>query len=66
MNDYCGVWFIVVEGGKCLIMLMMIVFIVFGMIDLLFVLDLIFVIYGFIKELYLVLMVNVFVLMGLC
>ncbi len=64
-NEYHGVRLTVVEGGKRLITPMMIVLIALGTTDLLFALDSIPAIYGLTKEPYLVLMANVFALMGL-
>jgi tellurite resistance protein TerC len=64
-DDYHGVRLTVVQGGKRLITPMMIVLIALGTTDLLFALDSIPAIYGLTKEPYLVLMANVFALMGL-
>ena len=64
-NDYHGVRLTVVQGGKRLVTPMLIVLIALGTTDLLFALDSIPAIYGLTKEPYLVLMANVFALMGL-
>ncbi len=63
--DYRGVRLTVVEDGRRMITPMMIVLIALGTTDLLFALDSIPAIYGLTKEPYLVLMANIFALMGL-
>ncbi|MFC6006132.1 TerC family protein [Angustibacter luteus] len=64
-DQYHGVKLTVVENGKRLITPMAIVLVALGTTDLLFALDSIPAIYGLTKEPYLVLMANVFALMGL-
>ncbi|GAB3595014.1 TerC family protein [Angustibacter peucedani] len=64
-DEYHGVRLTVVENGKRLITPMLIVLIALGTTDLLFALDSIPAIYGLTKEPYLVLMANIFALMGL-
>jgi tellurite resistance protein TerC len=64
-DEYHGVRLTIVENGKRLITPMMIVLIALGTTDLLFALDSIPAIYGLTKEPYLVLMANIFALMGL-
>ncbi len=64
-DDYHGVRLTVVQDGKRLVTPMLIVLIALGTTDLLFALDSIPAIYGLTKEPYLVLMANVFALMGL-
>src|SRR6476659_9034732 len=64
-STFHGVRLTVVEGGKRLVTPMLIVLIALGTTDLLFALDSIPAIYGLTKEPYLVLMANVFALMGL-
>jgi tellurite resistance protein TerC len=64
-NDYHGVRLTVMQEGKRVVTPMLIVLIALGTTDLLFALDSIPAIYGLTKEPYLVLMANVFALMGL-
>ncbi|MGI8879606.1 MAG: TerC family protein [Jatrophihabitans sp.] len=64
-DEYHGVRLFVRENGKRLITPMFIVLIALGTTDLLFALDSIPAIYGLTKEPYLVLMANIFALMGL-
>jgi tellurite resistance protein TerC len=64
-DQYHGVKLTVVENGKRLITPMAIVLVALGTTDLLFALDSIPAIYGLTKEPYLVLMANIFALMGL-
>jgi tellurite resistance protein TerC len=64
-SEYHGVRLTVVENGKRLITPMLLVLIALGTTDLLFALDSIPAIYGLTKEPYLVLMANIFALMGL-
>ena len=64
-SSFHGVRLTVVEGGKRLVTPMLVVLIALGTTDLLFALDSIPAIYGLTKEPYLVLMANVFALMGL-
>lgn len=64
-DEYHGAHLTVVQGGKRLITPMFVVLVALGTTDLLFALDSIPAIYGLTKEPYLVLMANVFALMGL-
>jgi tellurite resistance protein TerC len=64
-DEYNGIRFTLVEGGKRLATPMLIVMIALGTTDLLFALDSIPAIYGLTKEPYLVFTANVFALMGL-
>lgn len=64
-DEYHGVRLTVVSNGKRLITPMLVVLIALGSTDLLFALDSIPAIYGLTKEPYLVLMANIFALMGL-
>lgn len=64
-DEYHGAHLTVVQGGKRLITPMFVVLVALGTTDLLFALDSIPAIYGLTKEPYLVLMANIFALMGL-
>ena len=64
-EDYRGVRLTVVEGGRRLVTPMLIVLVALGATDLLFAFDSIPAIFGLTREPYLVLMANLFALMGL-
>jgi tellurite resistance protein TerC len=64
-DDYRGVRLTVVEGGRRLVTPMLIVLVALGATDLLFAFDSIPAIFGLTREPYLVLMANLFALMGL-